>query len=215
AIPSYELTVEFWLPFDLMLDLKADSWKIKSQKRGRSRTSVPLGSKHKVVVRSFDRYDVKSDYNNLVKTWNKLNSYSITKSDFNIVTTKIVYLSCWAKLESLLQASDPYKLGMAIACSLNSEKQKKDKLIEKILDSGIPIVVWSRDRNLENLEKNMCSLFNLAHLTDDSHLLEKISNIRKFADDQQPLGYHLGVWCDVPQKITEIQKFRKQARLEA
>lgn len=220
--PVYDLTIEFWLPFE-HLAASADTWKVYGKPVRLKRRSLVVGKEYRVVVRSYDRFIDPDALNELNRTWQNLNRFLPTSPDTQAIQPKFEHVDCWERLSAIQQQLvNPSFLGLTLTCPLclDQYQEQRENLFAWILEAGIPMALWSRSSDLADLSQKMHEL-----LTADTpcqfdqlleeQLLEQIKKTRKLANDEQHLGHHLAIWCDEPKRLIELKQFLEQGRLSA
>jgi hypothetical protein len=222
--PVSDLTIEFWLPFD-HLAAAADTWTVYSEPVSKKQRNLVVGKEYRVVVRSYDRFISSKAFNELNRTWQNLNDFLQKPSDTASVKQRFEHVERWERLTAIQQQfmNQPF-LGLTLTCPLCSEQYQtqRNELFGWILDAGIPMALWSRCSDLVEADhqKEMHKLLTadtlcqLDQLLEDQ-LLEQIKKTRKLANDKQPLGHHLAIWCDEPKRLIELKQFLEQGRLSA
>ena len=215
-LSDYDLTVEFWLPFE-QLSAAADTWKIYGQPVRLKRRNLTIGKEYRVVVRSYDRFSDWEAITKLNRTWQHLETF-FQKSLDVAVREKFEHIDCWERLVALRQQlMNQVFLGLTLTCPLCLEQyqDQRDNLFSLILDEGIPIALWSRGTNLTNLQEKMHELLTANTLSQLDQLLEQIKQTRKASDNEQHLGHHLAIWFDEPKHLIEMKRHLESRRLSA
>jgi hypothetical protein len=220
ARPEHDLLVEFCLPWEHLVE-SVDAWEFVVEVRRRLQ-QINLGRKYRVVVRSRDRIqDRYGEINQLNKIWNNnqelLQGGVITPEDWTSLTPIL------ANLEPLRLADDAQLaaefenyVGIGVSGPLCCVEQNdcREKLLNGALEAGVPVVVWSRDPEIEHLETQLREdLLAIDCFHDFNILMERTVDKRALASPQQPLGYHLAVWCDEPRRIEALNELSSKARL--
>lgn len=221
--PVYDLTIEFWLPFE-HLAAAADTWKVYGKPVRLKRRNLVVGKEYRVVVRSYDRFSDPDALNELNRTWQNLNDFLQKPSDMASVQQKFEHVDCWDRLTAIQQqlVSQSCLLGLTLTCPLclDQYQEQRENLFAWILEVGIPVALWSRCSDLADLQQKMHELLTadtlcqLDQLLEDQ-LLEQIKKTRKLANDEQHLGHHLAIWCDEPKRLIKLKQFLETGRLSA
>ncbi len=223
--PVYDLTVEFWLPFE-HLAAAADTWKVYGGPVRPNRPTVAVGQKYRVLVRSYDRFIDPGSLNELNRTWQKLNGFLETSLETEAIGQKFEHVDCWERLIAIQQQfMNQSFLGLTLTCPLclDQYREQRENLFAWMLEAGIPMALWSRCSDLPDLQQKMHELLTadtlcqLDQLSED-RLLEQIKKTRKLAklaNDEQHLGHHLAIWCDEPKRLIELKQFLETGRLSA
>ena len=216
--PIYDLTIEFWLPFE-HLTAAADTWKIYSQPvRFKHRNQV-VGEKHQVVVRSYDRFSDSAARTKLDSTWQKLDSFFQTSPDPAAVHQKFEHVDRWERWTAVKQKlrNHPF-MGLTLTCPLGLDQyqEQRDDLFSQMLEEGIPTALWSRGSELTDHQEKMYDLLTIHTLSKLDQLLEQVKQTRRSANDDEHLGRHLAIWCDEPKRLMELERcLKKPGRLSA
>jgi len=220
--PVYDLTIEFWLPFE-HLATAADTWKVYSKPVRLKRRNLVVGKEYRVVVRSYDRFIDPGALNELNRTWQNLNGFLQTSPDTETARPRFEQVDCWERLTAIQQQPvNQSFLGLTLTCPLclDQYQEQRENLFAWMLEAGIPMALWSRYSDLANLSQKMHELLTADTLCQfeqllEDQLLEQIKKTRKLANDDQDLGYHLAIWCDEPKRLIELKQFLEQGRLSA
>jgi hypothetical protein len=226
--PVYDLTIEFWLPFE-HLTATADAWKIYGKPvRLKNRNRV-VGREYRVVVRSYDRFSDPDAFNELNRTWQDLDALLRSSADASegYGSEDTPYPSDAAALPSLNapRGSSPRLavlpshleqacLGLALTCPKESKLQR-EVLFSWILEQGVPMALWSRHASLVTLTKQMEALLSNNTLPKIDPLLRQIKELRSSANEAHSWGKHLAIWCDEPKRLMELKQYLKSGRLSA
>jgi hypothetical protein len=207
--PVYDLTVEFWLPFE-HLTAAADTWKVYSKPVRLKRRNLSIGKEYRVVVRSYDRFSDPDSLNELNRTWQALESL-----DVDAQHQQIHHLDSWNACTILQQQLQQACLGLSLTCPICIQTPEREELFAWILENGIPIALWSRCTDLSEdqktgLKEKMQALLTADILSQLDQMLENLKQARKLADEDQ-----LALWCDEPQRLIELKQLRERGRLRA
>jgi len=215
--PSPILALEIFLPFNCLIDNylndPVDKWPVLST----GYSPRYLGKKRVLAVRSSDRLVYDDAYGALIETWEwaqpSLKTEEIKKS--------FVKPKCWSDID--IESSNQKLIGLALSALL-SMKTNQDRCIElfgAIMRQGIPIVIGARQSLLEESQDNSQNTDNPREdfepflspdcLCDLDQLLDKVFRVRQSANSQQPLGHHLSVWCDEPDRLVALKARRLSA----
>ena len=211
-LPIYDLTVEFWLPFEHLI-AAADTWKVYGKPISRKQRNLLVGKEYQVVVRSYDRFSDLDALNTLNRTWQTL----VTLSQDSFATASdpqnIHHLDCWTRWADLQQQMQQGCLGLSIAFPLNIQEyeSQREELFSWILENGIPMVLWSRCSDLTDTQKtSLKGLLSPDIIFQIDQFLGKIKQARKAAESDQ-----LALWCDEPKRLSELKQFLEPGRLSA
>ncbi|MBE9062379.1 effector-associated domain EAD1-containing protein [cf. Phormidesmis sp. LEGE 11477] len=218
ACPSFDITVEFWLPFDY-LSAATETWNIYDLLANRKTKGRVVGKQYKVLVRSYDRLKVPEAFLKLNEIWQKIQSDSpsegLVASDIQLPYC----LDCWsqAEVESVQVKKAVPGLSMVYPICDSQYLQQREKLFAWMLNNGVPLLLWSRHKDLSKarqdaLAQEMEDWLASADVAQIEQLFETILQARK-----RPEGSLLALWCDEPRSIAELTNIRgnKRRRLRA
>jgi hypothetical protein len=173
--PGVPLTIEFFLPLKYLCE-PIDQWEIRDRL-----SSIRLGKKYRVVVRSYDRavdYDFQGELN---ESSNRMKSLLANQTNLDAVLPEIYHCAEIAGLNSFAVALRE-NVGVKITCPL--PKQKID-VLEEILRSGVPIAFWTRcdDCVKEDVYHGIRQFLTIELLKNPSELLRRVQNERTRALD--------------------------------
>jgi hypothetical protein len=207
---SYDLTIELFLPSEYLCE-PVDCWKIKDD----FDNPVCLGSKHRLVLRSYDRVAKPGLKNNFSQSWHSAKAFLNQNPDVESLQKKIKRLdkiNCnrLTGLEEELRQ----KIGLKVICALPDHPQEKLNFFRAILKSGIPIAFWTRSRELCSNEAilGIDQFLTLELLLNSCNLLEKVRIERAlaFEDCEMPekhWGRHLSVLWDDWERMPTLESF--------
>jgi hypothetical protein len=218
----YDLTIEFFLPYEYLTEA-VDQWKVQSGPVRFGRL-VPIGRKHRVVVRSLDRLEDSYLLNELDKTWQEAEKCLQKHSSEKDIQAKIEQLDCpvgcdWDELTRRLKIDQ--RIALKLTCAMptcttqGSPTDALGQLFLSILEGGTPIALWSRRCNLSsgNVVLQMEQLLTLEMLCNSDKLLEQVKQTRIAAPNDQHLGSHLAILCDEPQRLRQLKQFLQENQL--
>ncbi|MBD1848288.1 hypothetical protein H6F89_34060 [Cyanobacteria bacterium FACHB-63] len=230
--PIYDLSVEFWLPFEC-LTAAADTWKIYGKPVRLKQRRLVVGEEYRVVVRSYDRFSDSDALNNLNRMWqeltrsleelvateeNVLSEGTSRSASSGIVQPQFHSLDCWSRIATLRSQILPacWALALTSPFDIKEYEPQRDELFALILEKGIPMALWSRKSSISGIQEAMDELLTSYTSSQINELLDQVKQIRKSANEQQLLGKHLAIWCDEPKRLMELKQFlRKSGRLSA
>ena len=194
---SYTLRIELFLPidfFDKDFEFKIpDIWK---------RDQIAICEQYSVILRSFDRL-LNAKWQSLCnKKWRKIRTTTIEQIlDFNQEDKLNKFLSNNKEKKQLRNILEQ-KIILKILCDL-PKGIKKNNLFEIILEKGIPLCLWIKNKEYlddKYILKQLNYLIQAEYLKDINKLYKIIFEMRKkdLADlnCEKCLGYHLRVLCD-------------------
>lgn len=197
----YELTIELFLPIGYLCE-PIDRWEIKDD----FDNLVSLGSKYRLVIRSYDRVIRPVLRNAFSKAWYRTKDWLSQSSESVVLDSKIHHLTeidC-VHLEALKEALKE-KIGIKITCPLPESEPEMLKFLQAMLESGVPLGMWMRryEQLRPNLEAEIAQFWTLELIHNPGKFLEKVRSVRAFAFDEreapkQHWGGHLTVlWDDL------------------
>lgn len=220
ARPRYDVIVEFCLPWQHLVE-GVDAWQYWENRRGRQQ-GVKLGRRYKVIVRSRDRIqDLYGEINQLNTVWNSEASEAMRQGDAspadwaNMTPILTDLESLTAADEDQLAAQFENYVGIGVSGPLccGTQSEAREKLLNGVLEAGVPVVMWSRDPEIENLNGQLREdLLAVDCFRDFRVLIERIFEKRKSASSQRPMGFP-AVWCDQPQRIEALNELFSRGRL--
>jgi vWA-MoxR associated protein C-terminal domain len=193
---QFELTIEMFLPLDYLHE-GIDVWKIVDLD-----DEIPIGTKYRVLVRTYDRLTPKylrERLNNWYKNWDRVKGIldSTPDPDHDFEHLQDYTAVNWKRLENNLTQ----KMGLKLTCGLLEEH--REGVIKAVYRSATPIAIWSR-----------CSLLHLDLVSEINLLIssgclaglsEAIRQKRQAADlEDEPekfLGKHLAILWEDPYRL--------------
>lgn len=206
----YDLTIELFLPSEFLCE-PIDRWKVRDE----FDNPVYLGSKHRLVLRSYDRVAKPSLKNNFSKSWHSARAFLIQRPDAASLQKKIQCLdriNCnqLARLTEELRQ----KIGLKVICAL---PESKTEFFRAMLKSGVPIAFWTRSRELSSAEimGGIDRFLTLELLLDPCNLLERVRAERALAfEDCETLerrwGRHLTVLWDDWERMPTLEPLSRE-----
>lgn len=202
---NYDLTIELFLPIEYLCE-PVEHWNIKDD----FDNPVRLGSKQRLVVRSYDRVAKPGLKNAFSKSWHSAKGFLEQKPDAALLQQKIQHLD---KIDSnrliLLQEELQQKIGLKVICALPESEKEIVKFFQAMLSSGIPIAFWTRSRELPSCEvvAGIDQFLTTELLLNSCELLEKVRKERASAFysemPEKHWGSHLTVlWDDLERMPT-------------
>lgn len=204
----YAFTIEVFLSSDYLCE-PIDSWKIQDDFPGER---VSLGSKHRLVVRSYDRVAKPNLKNAFSKAWHKSQEFLNQDPDAALLQQEIY---CLDKIDDnqLIWLKDELKkrIGLKVICTL--PKYEMVKIFRAILSSGIPFAFWNRCCELPNSEviDGIDQFLTTELLREPGELLEKVKENRGRACacemPEKHWGSHLSVLWDDLDRMPTLESF--------
>jgi vWA-MoxR associated protein C-terminal domain len=193
---QFELTIEMFLPLDYLHE-GIDIWKIVDLD-----DEIPIGTKYRVLVRTYDRLTPKylrERLSNWYKNWDRVKGLlDVTPDpDHDFEHLQGYGAINWKRLENNLTQ----KVGLKLTCGLLEEH--REGVIKAVHRSATPIAIWSR-----------CSLQHLDQVSEINLLIsssclaglsEAVLQKRQAADwEDEPemhLGKHLAILWENPYRL--------------
>lgn len=190
-----------------------------------------FGSKYKLIIRSFDRFNEPVYHRMLLAKWTELSHlveqdpltpHTLKKFNEKIISlNKLQQSYNWKRLR---KKADQQLININLNCPLAQKSYNChiQQLLTSLLRCGIPVSLWLRKNTLENLklgEKEeqesqeevgkfkFEDILTIENLQVPEKLVESIRNIRQNAyivdknEQQEYLGYHLGFLFDNPYRL--------------
>lgn len=216
-LPAYNFKIEFWLPFNVILS-PVDTWKrykpVTRWKTGGSTEKQPIGERHSIVVRSYDRFIENDPFNQLNTAWQSIEAFWSSRPDAETIKQKIKDIKSLNCHDLIRTGSINSVFGLAIACSISEANYKTEgaDLFDWIFMNGIPIIFWSRDVEAADLGQGIANLLDIENFSSLVCLLDKVTELRKTASDQTPLGKNLSLWFDEIQPFVAMKEFQRKSK---
>jgi hypothetical protein len=193
----YELTIEIFLPMD-SLCTAVEHWQIDDGDDDK----VPVGTRHRVVVRSSERLDpayLDKHLNQWRVNWKRVKAAEQVnpgQDDFEHLSD---FCNCnWKRLRNNLEK----KLGLKLTCGLVDD-HKKD-FFKAILKAATPIAIWSRSDLMHPDQAGEIDTLIMSNPL--LKLSEAVWRQRQQADEEDDpamhLGAHLGILWEDPYRLT-------------
>ncbi len=204
---SYNLTIEVFLPFKYLHE------SIEFQEVNLKDKTRIIGCENPFVARSYERFSLKTEeyLSKLIQRWQKLEDFLNSKPTDVDVKNEFYSLDQFENCNFKQLSQDlksQKKLGLKVTCCLPNSEEDKRKFFHNVFNAGIPICLWTRCNNLNNIDMEFERLLNLDalmnHLVDSVHQLRQKADIEPNKEDY--LGYHLGFLCDNPNRIPSCFK---------
>ena len=218
SLPSYSLKIEFWLPFNVIL-APVDRWErykpVSRWRTGESTDKQPIGERHPIVVRSYDRFFENDPFNQLNSAWQSIQDFWSGQPDVETIKQKIKDIKNLNCYDLIRTDSIQSVFGLAIACAISEANYKTEgeDLFDWIFTNGIPVIFWSRDVEAANLDQAMASLLDIEDFSSLACLVDKVTEMRKTANDQNALGRNLSLWFDEIQPFVALKEFQRESKV--
>lgn len=193
----FDLTIEVFLPLN-SLCTAVELW----QALDPDNDPFSIGSKYKVIVRSYER--LREDYlihnlNQWQENWDRLKQVLDSVPDIGMFEHLDQIDNCnWKKLAVTLTQ----KLGLKLACSPSASKHKD--LFKAMLKAAVPVAIWSRCET-----PSFDPVVEIDELLARGPLVKLSQNVlekRRDADiednPEEHLGYYLTVLWEDPDRLT-------------
>jgi hypothetical protein len=193
----YELTIEIFLPMN-SLCTAVEHWQIDDGDDDK----VPVGTRHRVVVRSCERLEpnyLEKYLNQWYVNWERVKAAEQVnpgQDDFEHLSD---FCTCnWKRLRNNLEK----KLGLKLTCGLVDD-HKKD-FFKAILKAATPIAIWSRSDLMHPDQAGEIDTLIMSNPL--LKLSEAVWRQRQQADEEDDpamhLGAHLGILWEDPYRLT-------------
>ncbi len=206
---NYDLTIEVFLASEYLCE-PIDCWKIKDD----FDNPVCLGSKHPLVVRSYDRVAKPGLKNAFSKSWHNAKDFLGQNPNAALLQQKIYCLDeidCNQLIR--LQEELQQQIGLNVICALPESEREMVKFFQAMLSSGIPIAFWTRCRELPSYEvmAGIDQFLTTELLRNSCELLEKVRQKRASAFycemPEKHWGSHLSVLWDDWERMPTLESF--------
>jgi hypothetical protein len=208
----YSLTIELFLPIRYLCE-PIDRWEIKDD----FDNPVSLGSKYRLVVRSYDRVIKPGLRNTFAEAWYWKKDLLGQNTESTILKDRIYHLT---EIDCVrmgtLRESLKEKIGIKITCPLPQSEAEMLKFFQAMLESGVPMGTWTRSREKltsnSEAEINQCWSFDL--IINPGEFLERVRSLRAsvFDDQESPerhWGGHLTVLWDDLERMPILEPLHK------
>jgi Effector-associated domain 1/vWA-MoxR associated protein C-terminal domain len=205
--------IEVYLPNSLLYT-DVDNWHILNDYK----KPMPILRKFDIVVHASERIAGRNNFRFLTDGWKTLKDFLSSEPTQDVILKKIETVNQidevnWDKIEKKLKD----KICMKLNKPLLESETEQEKFIHVVLSEGVPFVFWLKRQPSANvdLEQINCYL-TLEDLNNNlNKLIQNIYTMRCNAYNSETpedeLGYHLGFWCDIPDKIRKIQRLQYPA----
>jgi hypothetical protein len=208
----YVLTIELFLPIRYLCE-PIDQWEIK----GDFDNPVSLGSKYRLVVRSYDRVIKPQLRNDFAKAWYWRKEWLEQNPEPTALDDRICHLTeidCirMGTFREMLKE----KIGIKITCPLPESETEMLKFLQAMLESGVSIGTWTRSREQltsnSEVEVNQCWSSDL--ILNHGEFLERVRTMRASAFDdrespEQHWGGHFTVLWDDLERMPVLEPLHK------
>ncbi|MBD2491693.1 hypothetical protein [Aulosira sp. FACHB-615] len=200
----YNLTIEFFLPIEYF---HYDIEHLQIPKSRMDTTSI--GEEYNLIYRSYDRLIEIEEWNRLQKAWERvrdiLKKNNQQEFPMNIIQADpyFEYLEQidFTEWKCLVNRLEERKIGLKLNCCLPTLDINRRNVFKGIVYSGIPIAIWIRKINQDEIRefKEILINVNLDCFSEPKNLLNRIRDKRKQVYQKQEtireqyLGYNLGI----------------------
>jgi vWA-MoxR associated protein C-terminal domain/Effector-associated domain 1 len=207
----HELTIELFLPIRYLCE-PIDRWEIKDA----FDNSVSLGSKYRLVVRSYDRVIKPQLRNDFAKAWYWRKEWLAQNPEPTALDDRICHLT---EIDCIrmgtFRETLKEKIGIKITCPLPESETEMLKFLQAMLESGVSMGTWTRSREQltsnSEVEVNQCWSSDL--ILNHGEFLERVRSLRESAFDEQESpeqhwGGHLTVLWDDLDRMPVLERFK-------
>ncbi|MEQ8960360.1 MAG: hypothetical protein RLP02_20955 [Coleofasciculus sp. C2-GNP5-27] len=201
---TYNLVIELFLPFDYLAE-SVDLWLIPRLPRRKRQ----LGREYRVIVRSYERLFDAYYADKLECVWKLMKIF-----EQEVLPTRIKRLEheksyCYSGLEQELTEQQT----IGLSCFLPESDIEREDLFFALYETGVPLALWLRSRDLENDDmSHFDHLLCAKCLLDHNHLIEQLWLKRKAAygnpNPQKQWGYHAAMLLDNPERNPPLNPLR-------
>jgi len=194
---SDEILLELFLPCALLEEDLA-IWEVKDKRA----KPISLGMHRMFVTRSFDRIGDENAKKVLERKWELLKDCMKTGNAGDKFHLQEKYLETKGALLVLLKNVP----GLKLAAEFPLEREKREDLLYEIIDSAVPIALWSPsvvdEAILAELKTQMNNLSRESHLTDFADLAHRWRE--KLAQSETESVKHIRLLCDCPDRLPNL-----------
>lgn len=108
-------------------------------------------------------------------------------------------------------------LAVKLTCCIPERPKDRKDLFLLLLETGVPIALWSRSDKLPNVDGKFDMLLAPESICNLDQLLRQIKEEREQAHIEtapnEHLGYHLGILCDEQNRLIQLNQFIKENNL--
>ncbi|MGK7907502.1 MAG: effector-associated domain EAD1-containing protein [Synechococcus sp.] len=186
------LTLELFLPCVHLEEDVAARWEI----RDRLNNSRFMGTETRYIVRSTERALDKILRSFIEDNWAKLQTV-----DENSHASSYVHVQKDCPKVGELTAALDDKLLLNLAAELPAEREERIEIYYDIINSGVPIAVWScecGDRSVDERETEFNYLTEESQLTNFADLAKKWRTRR--VQPENKVAKHMRILCDCPER---------------
>ncbi|MBD2115205.1 MULTISPECIES: effector-associated domain EAD1-containing protein [Cyanophyceae] len=201
-----EVTLEIFLPCNYLDQDIATSWLAKD-KRGEE---VALGTHRRFLVRSIERIRDRQIQQTLARRWQQLEACADAQAMCNQLHRQETYLEERGALRALLKDLDA--LGLKFVGQLPADPVKRANLLYEIIDSAIPIALWSSDvaiGDINTLEAEFDALLTDCRLTNFADMARRW----RLRRTQSPAAKPIRLLCDRPDRLPQLPDPRREEDL--
>ena len=201
---TYNLVIELFLPFDYLAE-SVDLWLIPRLPRRKRQ----LGREYRVIVRSYERLFDAYYADKLECIWKLMKIF-----EQEVLPTRIKRLEqeksyCYSVLEQELTEQQT----IGLSCFLPESDVEREDLFFALYETGVPLALWLRSRDLENDDmSHFDHLLCAKCLLDHNHLIDQLWLKRKVAygspNPQKQWGYHVAMLLDNPERNPPLNPLR-------
>jgi hypothetical protein len=208
----YALTIELFLPFNYLCE-PIDRWEINDD----FNNPVSIGSKYRLVVRSYDRVIKPGLKNAFAEAWSWRKDWLQKNPDPTDLNARICHLT---EIDCVrmgtFRGSLKEKIGVKITCPLPESETDRLKFLQAMLESGVPMGTWTRscEQLTPNSEVDINQFWNTDLILNPGEFLEQVRSHRAVAFDDQDSpephwGGHFTVLWDDGDRMPVLEPLRK------
>jgi hypothetical protein len=208
----YALTIELFLPIGYLCE-PIDRWEIKDD----FDKPVSLGSKYRLVVRSYDRAFKPGLRNAFAESWHWRKNWleqNLEPTQWDDRICHLAEIDC-ARMGILREALKE-KIGIKITCPLPESEKEMLKFLQAMLESGVPMGTWIRSREIltSNSEVEINQYWSSDLIREQGEFLERVKSLRASAFDhhespEQHWGSHFTVLWDDLERMPVLEPLHK------
>ncbi|MFP4099241.1 VMAP-C domain-containing protein [Coleofasciculus sp.] len=201
---TYNLVIELFLPFDYLAE-SVDLWLIPRLPRRKRQ----LGREYRVIVRSYERLFDAYYADKLEGVWKLMKVFKEDSLPTRIKRLEQEKSYCYSGLEQELTEQQT----IGLSCFLPESEMEREDLFFALYETGVPLALWLRSRDLENDDmSHFDHLLCAKCLLDHNHLIDQLWLKRKAAygspNPPKQWGYHAAMLLDNPERNPPLNPLR-------
>lgn len=196
--------IEIYLPYQLLY-LNVDNWQILD---ALDENFVLLLDEYKVIIHATDRAKPGKVFSHLHDGWGRLEN--ILKKESNTDIYNYIEISDNKSNWKVISDNLKQKIGIKLIEPLLKEKIDNFDFIKAILKGGVPLAFWVKCEPCGNIDLGKIDSYLTVEYLEKNldKLIKDICTVRRKAYNEkqyEDIAYHLGFWCDIPDKIRKIR----------